>query len=160
MRSVSSHNPLGKVFTDAELRSIGKLCISYNLILLSDEVYERIAFDSPFSRVATLDHAIAARTLTTVSLGKLFNATGWRVGFVIGPWELIKHVQAVHLVLAYASSSPAQEALAVGLKEAELNGFWGSNSQEVKMKVRKICDVLDDLGLAVCSFLQIKLYNP
>lgn len=144
-----SHNPLGKVFTTEELGSIGKLCISHNLILVADEVYEHLAYGSPFSRVATLDPAIAARTLTAVSLGKLFNATGWRVGFVIGPWELLRHVQAAHLVLAYSSSSPAQEAMAVGLKEAEGNGFWESNRQDIKMKVGRICDVLDELGLAV-----------
>ena len=146
-----SHNPLGKVFTNEELDSIGKLCISHNLILVADEVYEHLAYGSPFSRVATLDPAIAARTLTAVSLGKLFNATGWRVGFVIGPWELLRHVQAAHLVLAYSSSSPAQEAMAVGLKEAEGNGFWESNRMDIKTKVGRICDVLDELGLSVSS---------
>ncbi|MCJ1432648.1 Kynurenine--oxoglutarate transaminase 3 [Xylographa pallens] len=90
---------------------------------------------------------MAARTLTAVSLGKLFNAIGWRVGFVIGPWSLMRHVQATHLVMAYVSSSPAQEAAAVGLRIAEDTGWWESNKQDVAMRVRRICDVLDELGL-------------
>ncbi|MCJ1372123.1 hypothetical protein MMC20_003344 [Loxospora ochrophaea] len=141
------HNPLGKVFTTTELHSISQLCTSHDLIILSDEVYERIAFTSPFPRIATLSPAIASRTLTSVSLGKLFNATGWRVGFVIGPWDLLKHVQAAHLILAYASSSAAQEAAAVGLRTADLTGWWDVNKRDVQMRVTSICDVLDEIGL-------------
>ena len=141
------HNPLGKVFTVAELRSIGNICISHDLLLISDEVYERIAYGSHFTRVASVDPAIAARTLTAISLGKLFNATGWRVGFVIGSADLVHYVQAMHVFLAYASSSPAQEACAEGLLEAERNGFWEENLRDVENKVKRICNVLDELGL-------------
>ncbi|KAF2230513.1 PLP-dependent transferase [Viridothelium virens] len=141
------HNPLGKVFTLNEIRSIGQICVSHDLLLISDEVYERIAFDTPFTRAASIDSTISARTLTAISLGKLFNATGWRVGFVIGHARLIHHIQNTHAVLAYASSSPTQAACARGLLEAEQNGFWEENRRDVKARVQRICNVLDEIGL-------------
>ena len=148
---ISRHNPLGKVFTPKELLAIGNICISHDLLLISDEVYERIAFGSSFTRTASIDPAIAARTLTTISLGKLFNATGWRVGFVIGSPKLVQYVQAMHALLAYASSSPAQEAFAIGLIEAEHNGFWEKNRQDVGARVMRICNVLEEIGLPVSN---------
>ena len=146
---IQSHNPLGKVFTADELLAIGRLCIKHGLILLSDEVYEHLSFHGPFTRVATLDDTIGACTLTAGSLGKLFNATGWRIGFIIGPEHLLKHVQHAHIIVAYASSSPAQEAAAVGLKVAEKSGFWQENLKDVRRRVTTICNVLRELGLSV-----------
>ena len=124
--------------------------MTHNLIIIVDEVYERIAYNSTFTPAASLGPAIAARTLTAISLGKLFNATGWRVGFVIGPPELMEHVQAVHLVLAYASSSPAQEACAKGLLWAEQNGFWENNCRDVGSRVGRIGEILEEIQLPVC----------
>ncbi|MCJ1449670.1 MAG: hypothetical protein MMC23_010192 [Stictis urceolatum] len=142
------HNPIGKVYSSKELRTIGELCIKHDVLILSDDVYERIAYGSSYTCIASLDQAIAARTLTTISVGKLFNATGWRLGFVIGPKALMRHVIGVHLTLAYASTSPTQEAAAVGLREAGKNGFWERNKKDVQHRVSTICDVLEEIGLA------------
>lgn len=155
MTSDNSHNPLGKVFTKAELTAIGNLCVKYGLVLLSDEVYERIVFpeDSPESTgiphtiVASLSPEIAAHTLTVVSLAKLFNATGWRVGFVIGCGALMRPVISTHLVLAYSSSGPAQDACAVGLPEAERTNWWAVNAKDVGSRIRTLCSMLDEIGL-------------
>ena len=125
------------------------MCVKHNLLLVSDEVYEHLSFQASFARVATLDDSIGARTLTAGSLGKLFNATGWRIGFIIGPANLVEYVQKAHLVVAYASSSPAQKAAAVGLRVAEEKGFWQANLKDVQKKVGKVCDVLRELGIPV-----------
>ena len=106
--------------------------------------------------MATLDDRIAACTLTAGSLGKLFNATGWRIGFIIGPPHLVKYVQNAHITVAYASSSPAQKAAAVGLRVAETNGFWQTNLKDVQKRVARICDVLRELGIPVRPVSQKK----
>jgi kynurenine aminotransferase len=148
------------VFTIAELTAIGNLCVSHGLVLLSDEVYERIVYPhNPHSdsetrtiqhtRVASLSPEIASHTLTAVSLGKLFNATGWRVGFVIGPEALLRPVIATHLVLAYSSSGPAQDACAVGLVEAERRQWWTLNAEDVSARIAKLCHALEEIGLTV-----------
>lgn len=153
------HNPLGKVFSRAELTAIGNLCVAYGLVLVSDEVYERIVFpprsvsdtDAVHTRVASISPEIFAHTLTVVSLAKLFNATGWRVGFVIGCETLMRPVIATHLVLAYSSSGPAQDACTFGLREAERLDWWAVNAKDVAARVRALCGMLDDIGLTVST---------
>ena len=102
------------------------------------------------ARVASpVPNAFFKQTLTVGSVGKAFNATGWRVGYLIGPEHLIKHVHDAHTLLCYTTAGPAQEAAAVGLREAETCGFWASNRQSLQDKVRRFCAVLDELGLPV-----------
>ncbi|EQK99662.1 Aspartate/tyrosine/aromatic aminotransferase [Ophiocordyceps sinensis CO18] len=73
------HNPVGKVFSKAELQKIGDLCVKNQVIILSDEVYDRLYY-VPFTRISTLSPEIERLTLTVGSAGKNFYATGWRVG--------------------------------------------------------------------------------
>ena len=72
-------NPVGKVFSKQELQRIGDLCVKNEMIILSDEVYDRL-FYVPFTRIATLSPEIEKLTLTVGSAGNNFYATGWRVG--------------------------------------------------------------------------------
>ncbi|KAL8702625.1 MAG: hypothetical protein Q9201_004203 [Fulgogasparrea decipioides] len=141
------HNPLGKVFSTEELTSIGNLCVARNIIVLSDEVYERLHYTPSFPRIARLSSEIAARTISIGSVGKTFNATGWRVGYAIGDENLIKHVQWAHTMLCYVTPGPAQEAAAVAYEQAELEGFWASNEMLFRRKVDSFCQFLDELEL-------------
>ncbi|KAL8766383.1 MAG: hypothetical protein Q9209_006817 [Squamulea sp. 1 TL-2023] len=141
------HNPLGKVYRTHELRSIGELCVGHNIIILSDEVYEHLYYTTSFPRIATLSTAIAARTITIGSVGKSFNATGWRVGYAIGDENLIMHVKWAQVLLSYVTPGPAQEAAAVAYEKADSEGFWESNKQLFKHKVDRLCQFLDELGL-------------
>ena len=142
----SPHNPVGKVFSRDELLAIGNLCVKNNIIILSDEVYDRLYF-VPFTRIATLSPEIAKLTLTVGSAGKNFYATGWRVGWLIGPENLIKYVSAAHTRICYSSVSPLQEAAAVGFEQAGKTGFWDQSKQEMLGKVRRFCEVFDELGI-------------
>jgi len=72
------HNPIGKVFSKEELTGIGELCVKHNILILSDEVYDRL-FYVPFTRTATLSPEIRDLTITAGSAGKNFYCTGWRV---------------------------------------------------------------------------------
>ena len=123
------------------------------MLILSDEVYERIHYTATFPRMAHVgsqaSNAFFNYTLTVGSVGKAFNATGWRVGYLIGPEHLIKHVHNAHTLLCYTTAGPAQEAAAVGLREAETCGFWTTNRWSMEDKVRRFCAVLDELGLPV-----------
>ncbi|KAG8414080.1 arylformamidase, variant 2 [Metarhizium acridum] len=73
------HNPVGKVYSRDELQKIGDLCVKNEIIILSDEVYDRLYY-VPFTRMATLSPEIEKLTITVGSAGKNFYATGWRVG--------------------------------------------------------------------------------
>ena len=133
-----------------ELERIGALCVKHKIIILSDEVYDRL-FYVPFTRVSTLSPEVAALTLAVGSAGKNFYATGWRVGYLIGPEHLIKYVQAAHTRICYSSVAPLQEAIAVAFEKADKVGFWRQSRTEMRGKVERFCQVFDELGIPVST---------
>lgn len=112
------------------------------------QVYDRLYY-VPFTRIATLSPEIARLTLTVGSAGKNFYATGWRVGWLIGPEHLIKYVAAAHTRICFSSVSPLQEAAAVGFEQADEIGFWEESKKEMKGKMTRFNEVFDELGLPV-----------
>lgn len=111
----SPHNPTGKVFTQDELARIAELCVEHDLTVVTDEVYEHLVYDGArHVPIATLP-GMAERTLTVSSAGKTFSVTGWKVGWVSGPAELVAAVASVKQWLTYASGTPYQEAIAAAL---------------------------------------------
>ncbi|RMZ79525.1 hypothetical protein DV737_g3365, partial [Chaetothyriales sp. CBS 132003] len=142
----SPHNPVGKVLSKEELRRIGDLCLKHKVLILSDEVYDRLYY-VPFTRMATLSPELAKITLTVGSAGKNFYATGWRVGYLIGPAELIKYVAAAHTRICYSSVSPLQEAAAIAFEQADQEGFWDTQISEMRGKIQRFCAVFDELDI-------------
>jgi kynurenine aminotransferase len=140
------HNPVGKVFSKDELLRIGELCVKNNIIILSDEVYDRLYY-VPFTRIATLSPEIERLTLTVGSAGKNFYATGWRVGWLIGPPHLIQYVAAAHTRICYSSVSPLQEACAIGFEQADAEGFWDASIKDMKGKMDSFNEIWEELGL-------------
>ena len=140
------HNPIGKIFSPSELESIASLCVKNKILLLSDEVYDRLPY-VPFTRPAALNEDIYNLTLTVGSAGKNFYCTGWRVGWLTGPEHLIKWVSAAHTRICYSSVSPLQEASAVGFEKADAEGFWEQSRKEMHGKMRRFCDVFDELDI-------------
>ncbi|WP_120493220.1 aminotransferase class I/II-fold pyridoxal phosphate-dependent enzyme [Microbacterium phyllosphaerae] len=109
------HNPTGAVFDRAVLTEVVRLAELHDAIIVTDEVYEHLAFRAPHTPVATLPGG-AERTLTISSAGKTFSATGWKIGWVHGPANLITAVLTVKQYLTYVNGSPFQPAIAVGLR--------------------------------------------
>ncbi|KAI9707825.1 MAG: hypothetical protein M1820_004430 [Bogoriella megaspora] len=142
----SPHNPIGKVFSKDELQAIGKICVENQILILSDEVYDRLYY-TPFTRIGNLSEELWNLTLTVGSGGKNFYATGWRVGWLIGPEHLVKYVSAAHTRICYSSVSPLQEATAIGFEKAEGEGFWEESQREMKGKMERLTQVFDELGL-------------
>lgn len=114
------HNPTGKVFTREELDLIARLCRQWNVIAVTDEVYERLTFDPalPHVSLASLP-GMPERTVTLSSLGKTFSTTGWKVGWSVAPPALTKGVRAAHQFLTFATSTPFQHAAAMAIREGE-----------------------------------------
>lgn len=109
------HNPTGAIFDRAVLTEVVRLAELHDAIIVTDEVYEHLAFRAPHTPVATLPGG-AERTLTISSAGKTFSATGWKIGWVHGPADLITAVLTVKQYLTYVNGSPFQPAIAVGLR--------------------------------------------
>nr|WP_184822765.1 pyridoxal phosphate-dependent aminotransferase [Jiangella mangrovi] len=108
-------NPTGKVFDRAELELIGRLAIEHDAVVVTDEVYEHMVFDDGVHvPIATLP-GMAERTVTISSAGKTFSVTGWKVGWLHGPAELVAAARAVKQFLTFVSAGPLQPAVATGL---------------------------------------------
>jgi aspartate/methionine/tyrosine aminotransferase len=110
------NNPTGKVFTREELTLIAKLCQQWDVIAITDEIYEHILYDDAVHvPLATID-GMAERTVTINSVSKTFSVTGWRVGWAISPPSLAVGIRKVHDFLTVGAPAPLQEAAAFALK--------------------------------------------
>ncbi len=109
------NNPTGKVFTREELQLIADLCEQWDVIAVTDEIYEHIVYDGAVHvPLATLP-GMADRTVTINSLSKTFSVTGWRVGWTISPPSLTGAIRKVHDFLTVGAPAPLQQAGAIAL---------------------------------------------
>ena len=109
------HNPTGAVFAPEVLDEIVRLADRHDAVIVTDEVYEHLVLDGVHTPVAARADA-RGRTLTISSGGKTFSTTGWKIGWVSGPADLIDAVLAVKQWLTYVNGSPFQPAIAAGLR--------------------------------------------
>lgn len=108
-------NPCGKVFSREELMAIGELALRYDAYVVTDEVYEHMVY-APFKHtcMASLP-GMYEHTITCNSLSKTYSITGWRLGYLIGPKEVIEGAKKVHDFLTVGAAAPLQEAAVTGL---------------------------------------------
>ena len=108
-------NPCGKVFSREELTAIGELAVKYDAFVVTDEVYEHMVY-APYRHtcMASLP-GMYEHTITCNSLSKTYSITGWRLGYLIGPAEVIEGAKKVHDFLTVGAAAPLQEAAVTGL---------------------------------------------
>lgn len=142
------NNPTGKVFTKAELQLIADLCQQYDVLCVTDEIYEHMVYDG-------LDHVpmaslegMAERTITVTGFSKTFCVTGWRVGYAIGPASLIGPVRKVHDYSTIAAPTPLQVALAQYLQETMQPGhpFYDDLRLDYVQRRDRLVQVLANAG--------------
>lgn len=109
------HNPTGAVFSSEVRDEIVRLADRHDAVIVTDEVYEHLVFDVPHIPLATHPGAWE-RTLSISSGGKTFSTTGWKIGWISGPADLVEAVLAVKQFLTYVNGSPFQPAIATGLR--------------------------------------------
>lgn len=122
------HNPTGTVLTSADMIALTRILKDTNIILLSDEVYEHIVFDGQTHESVAKNPELAQRSFITASFGKTFHNTGWKMGYIIGPKELMAEFRKVHQFTVFCANHPMQRAFAHYLKTPEnyitLNAFF------------------------------------
>ncbi len=117
------HNPTGKVFSRLELEQIAAIAEEFDLWVIADEVYDRLAFDAPHVSIASLP-GMRERTVTIGSAGKIFSVTGWRIGWTVAPPEFSAALRGAHQWVPFSATVPVQEAVAVALETAGGNGYY------------------------------------
>ena len=105
----SPHNPTGKVFSRAELELIADLCLEFDVIAFTDDIYEHLVFEGEHIPLATLP-GMAERTVSIHSMSKTYSVTGWRIGWAIAPADLSIGIRRVHDFLTVGAAAPLQAA--------------------------------------------------
>ena len=138
-------NPCGKVFSYEELKIIADLAEKYDTFVITDEVYEHIVY-APYKHIyfASLP-GMWERTVSCSSLSKSYSITGWRLGYIIAPPEIIDTAKKVHDFLTVGAAAPLQEAAVTGLR------FGDDYYKDLQKKYTEKRDLflkgLDDIGI-------------
>jgi N-succinyldiaminopimelate aminotransferase len=111
----SPHNPTGTVLDRADLAEIARLAVQHDVLVICDEVYEHLTFDDAEHIPLATFPGMWDRTVRISSAGKTFSATGWKIGWALGPAELVTEITAVKQFLTYVSGAPFQPAVTQAL---------------------------------------------
>ncbi|XP_076918098.1 uncharacterized protein LOC143578388 [Bidens hawaiensis] len=140
------HNPTGKMFTREELDQIASLCIENDVLVFSDEVYDKLSFEMDHISIASLP-GMYERTVTLNSLGKTFSLTGWKIGWAIAPTHFIWGVKQAHSYLTFATSTPMQFAAATALRAPD--SYYEELRKDYKAKKEILVAGLKSVGFNV-----------
>jgi aspartate/methionine/tyrosine aminotransferase len=141
------HNPTGKVYSRAELELIAALCQEYDVLAVTDEVYDRLVYDGAAHMSLAMLPGMWERTLTLNSVGKTFSVTGWKIGWAVGPALLNRALRAAHQWITFATSTPTQEATAIALEQAAANGYYDQLRAEYDDRRLLLRGILEGVGL-------------
>ncbi|MGU3652354.1 pyridoxal phosphate-dependent aminotransferase [Mycolicibacterium sp. A43C] len=142
----SPHNPTGMVLGDAELSAVAALATEHDLLVITDEVYETLVFGVEHRPLAGYP-GMRGRTVTISSAAKMFNATGWKIGWACAAPELIAGVRAAKQYLTYVGGAPFQPAVAYALDHED---EWVAGLRaDLQAKRDRLGQALADLGFEV-----------
>ncbi len=105
------HNPTGTILTQKDMVALEQLVVDTRILVLSDEVYEHIIYDGEQHQSVSAYPTLSNQSIMVASFGKTYHVTGWRVGYVLAPAELMKEIRKVYQFIAFSSSTPMQHAL-------------------------------------------------
>jgi N-succinyldiaminopimelate aminotransferase len=143
----SPHNPTGMVMSDDELRALAELAVEADLLVIADEVYEHLVFDGRRHLPISTYPGMAQRTVTVSSAAKMFNCTGWKIGWACGPADLVAGVRAAKQYLSYVGGAPFQPAVAYALNNED--AWVESLRRSLQAKRNTLAAALTDIGFAV-----------
>jgi len=138
-------NPSGKVYTLEELQIIAGFAVKYDVFVITDEVYEHIVYEPHRHIYISSLPGMFERTISCSSLSKTYSITGWRLGYVIAPSNIIDGVRKVHDFLTVGAAAPLQEAAIAALNFGE--AYYTQLQQSYTEKRDFFLNGLDRLGL-------------
>ncbi|MGW4578129.1 pyridoxal phosphate-dependent aminotransferase [Rhodococcus aetherivorans] len=141
------HNPTGTIYDDAALGAVAALACERDLLVLSDEVYEHLVFDGRRHRPLASLPGMAERTVTVSSAAKTFNVTGWKIGWALGPRELIDGVRAAKQFMSFVAGAPFQPAVAYALTHEQ--PWIAAQRDDLQRRRDLLSGALADAGFGV-----------
>ncbi|MCG3138332.1 MAG: Aspartate aminotransferase [Phycisphaerae bacterium] len=139
------NNPTGKVFTRSELQGIVELANKHDCLIATDEVYEYIVHDQPHISIATLPGA-AERTITMSGGSKTFAITGWRIGYISGPAEIVQKIAVAHDIICICPPSCLQLGVEAGLRQLP-DSYYQQMEKDYRAKRDLLLNTLTRIGM-------------
>jgi len=138
------NNPTGKVFSREEFKFIARLCQKWDVLAITDEIYEHMVYDGhQHINMATLD-GMADRTITINAASKTYSVTGWRVGYAIASETLTSAIRKVHDFLTVGAPHPLQDAVAVGMRFGD--SYYTKLASDYLERRNFLLQALEDAG--------------
>ena len=138
------NNPTGKVFTRAELETIARLCMKWDVLAITDEIYEHIIYDGKqHVSPVTLD-GMRERTIVVNGMSKTYSVTGWRVGYIIAPENINGAIRKMHDFMTVGAPAPLQDAGAVALRLPD--SYYADLAAHYQARRDRLLGVLDGAG--------------
>lgn len=138
------NNPTGRVLSLKEMQAIAELCQQFDVLAITDEIYEHIVFDGEAHTPMMTLPGMRERSILVNSLSKTYSVTGWRVGWVIAPPEFTASIRKVHDFLTVGAAAPLQQAGVVALHSPE--EYYGQLAREYQEKRDLAAQILRQSG--------------
>lgn len=137
-------NPSGKVYEESELKHIATLARKHNVWIATDEIYEYITYGKKHLSIGKYPDA-RDRTLTMSGASKTYAVTGWRVGYTVGPAEMISRISVVNDLLYICAPAPLQYGVVAGMELPER--YYTEMRKDYLVKRTMLADTLSDIGM-------------
>jgi len=151
----SPNNPTGAVIEEKELKGIAELCIEHDLMVIADEIYERIVYDAEHRSMASLPD-MKERTITVNGFSKAYSMTGWRLGYAAGPEHIIKAMSKIQAHSVSNATSFVQKAGVAALSGSQR--CVEEMVREFKKRRDRIVELLNEMDGVKCSVPQGAFY--
>src|SRR6185369_488853 len=139
------NNPTGKVFSRAELEPIANLCQKWDVLAITDEIYEHILYDgATHVSPITLD-GMRERTIVVNGMSKTYSVTGWRVGYIIAPPGITGAIRKMHDFMTVGAPAPLQDAGAVALRLPD--SYYADLAAHYRVRRDRVMKMLEEAGL-------------
>ncbi len=139
------HNPTGRVFDAEEIAGVIEVVLENDLVLITDEIYDRILYDGRIHQSPGSLEPLKDRTITIGGLGKTFAMTGWRLGYVIAPERFAQGIRTLHDYTTICAATPLQAAAVAALSMPE--SFFEETSRAYHQRRALMMEILTSVGL-------------
>jgi len=137
-------NPCGKMWTRAELEALERVATKHDLLVITDEIYEDITYETPHLSPASVG-SLHERTVTIMGLSKTFSITGWRLGYAVAKPELAHAISLVSDLFYVCAATPLQHGVTAGFAMPE--SYYEELRASYAYKRELICGALQGAGL-------------